>query len=77
MTNTFDAFVKKEISIWGEDYIFDLIEKGYKPVLLVVGDGATGQTKWSWKMPRNSPLTSGLSCDTLNRGSDSSFLPFR
>lgn len=30
---TQDQFIKSEIAVWGEDYIFDLIERGYSPML--------------------------------------------
>lgn len=35
MTNfiTESQFVKSEMAVWGEDYVYDLIERGYSPVL--------------------------------------------
>jgi hypothetical protein len=44
MTET--EFINHEISIWGEDEIFDLIERGYTPVKLT--DKTTGIAKWVW-----------------------------
>lgn len=38
--NLEDAFVKEQILIWGEDYVEDLIERGYAPVETNVG--------WKW-----------------------------
>ena len=40
-TITADEFIKREYRIWGEEYIDDLINGGYTPVLLSNG-------KWSW-----------------------------
>jgi len=41
---TENEFIKRECSIWGEDYIFDLIERGYVPVLTDHG--------WKWMVTR-------------------------
>lgn len=40
---TQDQFIKSEIAVWGEDYIFDLIERGYSPMLTDNG--------WYWLLP--------------------------
>lgn len=40
MTKTEDEFIKAEMTLWGEDYIFDLIERGYTPKLTNLG--------WRW-----------------------------
>lgn len=55
---TREDFINREVSIWGEDYIFDLIDRGYEPIELVGNDGS----KWSWKLPL---LTQPCSCATL------------
>lgn len=44
-----EEFIKKEIMIWGEDYIFDLMDRGYSPIILPNG-------KWSWLLSPNIPL---------------------
>lgn len=38
---TADEYLRREISVWGEDYVYDLIDRGYTPVKLSNG-------KWSW-----------------------------
>jgi hypothetical protein len=48
---TADEFVKSEIFVWGEDYIFDLIDKGYVPTLLE----ENGSLKWTWRLMPNRP----------------------
>jgi hypothetical protein len=45
MTET--DFVKSEIAVWGEDYIFSLIERGYSPVLTDNG--------WFWLLTQITP----------------------
>lgn len=42
---TREDFIKHEISIWGEDYIFDLLERGY--VVRLTSDGY----KWFYTEP--------------------------
>lgn len=42
---TQDEFIKREMSIWGEDYIFDLLERGYEPKLTSAG------YKWFYTNP--------------------------
>jgi len=44
MMITLDEFIKRECAIWSEDYIFDLIERGYFPVLTDHG--------WKWMVSR-------------------------
>lgn len=46
---TLDEFLKSEIAVWGEDYIFDLLDKGYE--LTELTDNLTGSVKWAWIMP--------------------------
>jgi hypothetical protein len=36
-----NVFVKQEISVWGDEYVDDLFDKGYVPVKLSNG-------KWAW-----------------------------
>jgi hypothetical protein len=45
---TLEEFINREINVWSEDYIFDLLDRGYEPVELI---SDTGQTKWSWVKP--------------------------
>jgi len=66
MTN--EEFINREVATWGEDYIFDLLDKGFTPTLLL---SHTGEVKWTWR------LTSGASCDRLSTGGTPTFLPFR
>lgn len=41
LTNiTADEFIKREYRIWGEEYIDDLIERGYTPIFI--------NDKWTW-----------------------------
>lgn len=39
-------FVRREIAHWGEDYVDDLINKGFVPVLL----NENGSLKWQWRL---------------------------
>lgn len=55
MTETETEFIKKEIATWTEDYVYDLLDRGYKPILLVDHNGVY---KWSWI------LTSALVVET-------------
>ena len=57
-------FIKSEIAVWGEDYVFDLIDRGYTPVQLVIN----GSLRWWWKLStydRSGPLTQTNVCATL------------
>jgi hypothetical protein len=47
MEMTVDQFIAKEIAVWGEDYIFSLIDSGYTPVLT-----DDGNYKWLAPIPR-------------------------
>jgi hypothetical protein len=38
MVNTLHNLLKAECAIWGEDYIYDLIDRGYEPTLVSDGD---------------------------------------
>lgn len=42
MMITQDEFVKRETAVWGEEYVFDLIDRGFMPVLL-------NNEKWVWQ----------------------------
>jgi len=42
---TKQQFITKEIATWGQDYIFDLIDRGYDAVEL---HDTQGRMKWSW-----------------------------
>jgi len=63
---TKQEFIDKEIATWGQDYIFDLIDRGYEVVELV---DAHGQMKFSWV------LTQPQKYATIQVGSDSVFTP--
>jgi hypothetical protein len=34
---TREEYISHEVAIWGEDYILDLIDRGYLPVLTTAG----------------------------------------
>lgn len=40
---TQDDFIKREIEVWGIDYITDLFDKGYDAIKTTAG--------WKWQMP--------------------------
>lgn len=37
---TESEFIAKEVAVWGEDYVFDLLDKGYVPAFI------TSLNKW-------------------------------
>lgn len=41
---TYDEFIQHECHVWGEDYVFDLLDRGY--IVVQTDDG-----KWGWQMP--------------------------
>lgn len=46
-TNTVGSesdFIRKEIAVWGEEYVDDLIDRNFLPVLLT----ENGALKWVW-----------------------------
>jgi len=47
---TLEQFIEREIIVWGEDYVFDLLDKGYMPVLLT---DQTGSDCWKWRYVTN------------------------
>jgi hypothetical protein len=65
---TREEFIAKEIATWGEDHIFDLIDRGYVVVELTNGS----QTKWTW-MVRG--LTNAPDYGTVESGSGAGFTP--
>ena len=38
---TAQDFIRKEVAVWGEDYVDDLLDRGYIPVELIVTFDAT------------------------------------
>lgn len=44
-----NTFVKHEISVWGDEYVDDLFDKGYVPVKLSNG-------KWAWLKDADSAI---------------------
>ena len=57
---TKQEFIDREVTTWGEDYIFDLIDRGYEAVEMVID----GTTKWWWKL-QSPRLTQTSVCATL------------
>jgi hypothetical protein len=45
---TKEDYIRREMDIWGEDYIFDLIDRGYEAVELAIN----GKLRWWWVLPR-------------------------
>lgn len=41
---TKDQFIAHESHVWGSDYVFDLLDRGYVVVM-------TSEGKWGWQMP--------------------------
>jgi hypothetical protein len=62
-------FIRKEIATWGEDVIFDLIDRGYKAACLISQVDGITVTKWSWVLTQTEP------CATMAHGSDLVFTP--
>ena len=58
---TYQQFMDREIRIWGEDYIFDLFDRGYNVVLTTSG--------YKWVMPLRSET---LSATLGSRGNTTS-----
>jgi len=54
MTTAQVNFINHEIAVWGEDYIHDLLDRGYEPVLVC---NQEGDFKWTWILP----IQSGVS----------------
>jgi hypothetical protein len=67
---TMQEFIDKEIAVWGEDYVFDLFDKGYEPIALM---REMGGIRWSWKLE---PLTQPRKYAMVGSGSGPSLLPF-
>lgn len=54
---TQDEYLKHEIALWGEEYIFDLVDRGYTLKLTTAG--------WKWLLPAAVPTgTSVQEVDT-------------
>ena len=66
---TEDQFITKEIATWGEDYIFSLIDAGYKPVAFTTSSDNLDEIKWSWVLTQ--PYAGG----TMRYGGNSAFTP--
>ena len=59
---TKQEFINKEMNVWGENYVFDLIDRGYEPVELVVND----KLRWWWRYNgENTSLTQANICATM------------
>jgi hypothetical protein len=52
MELTETQFINSEIAVWGEEYIFDLLERGYEPIALT--DESTGKRVWKWTCAQRS-----------------------
>jgi len=63
---TEQEFINKEIAIWGEDYIFNLVDRGYKAACLI---SRSGEMKWSWVLTQPDPHA------IMRNGSGSVFTP--
>ena len=66
---TREQFMAKEIAAWGEDHIFDLLDRGYAVIELTDN---RGNVKWTWYFVG---LTNAPDCATLKSGSDVEFTP--
>jgi len=58
MENTLNTLVKSFAAVWGEDYVDDLLNRGYNPTL--VSDGSAVKLAWV--------LTQPASCAMLETG---------
>jgi hypothetical protein len=43
-----DEFITSEVSVWGMDYIFELLDGGYTPIELI---DENGHQRWTWMKP--------------------------
>lgn len=55
---TEDEFLKHEIALWGEEYIFDLIDRGYTLKLTTAG--------YKWVLPAVTVGTDSTTLDTTS-----------
>ena len=55
---TQEEFLNREIYIWSEDYIFDLLDRGYEVKLTTAG--------WRWIAPVTVTNTNTNSCAVTN-----------
>lgn len=67
---TLNDFINREIATWGEDVIFDLLDRGFEAVELHDG---MGHTKWTW---RYVGLTNASKSATMTHGGYRGLLPF-
>lgn len=51
---TIEEFIRSEMIVWGEDYIYDLIDRGYEPILTNKG--------WKWITPVRECDNAGYHC---------------
>jgi hypothetical protein len=65
---TREEFINREVATWGEDYIFDLIDRGYEVIQLRNGT----QVKWTWVLRG---LTNTPPRATVSGGSGAGFTP--
>lgn len=57
MTET--EFMRRELTLWGESYVFDLVDRGYVPTLTTQG--------WRWLLTRQeTPYTSTIGDNEWN-----------
>ena len=68
---TREQFMAKEIATWGEDYIFDLLDRGYVVVEVTTGT----HSKWTWLLAQPAQLTNAPDCATVSPGSNVGFTP--
>jgi len=54
MTEAQTYFINHEIAVWGEDYIYDLLDRGFQPVLV---SNREGGFKWTWILPQLSRVS--------------------
>jgi len=64
---TREEFINREIRVWGEDYIFDLLDRGYEVRHLHTPDGGS---KWSWVLTEARPRA------TVQSAASGGLLPF-
>jgi len=63
---TLDEFIASEIATWGQDYIFDLVDRGYEAKRLI---DSHGEVRFTWVLTQ-APIYASISV-----GSDPVFTP--
>jgi hypothetical protein len=60
LSMTENEFISKFTNVWGEDYVYDLIERGYAPVYTTHG--------WKWILLTNEEFANreAISADTAS-----------